>query len=383
MKAVEARFRAAQQRVPQASALPDPVVGLNLLNLPTDTFDLDQEAMTQVQVKLTQAIPFPGKLPLKGEVARLKARAAEEEVRQARLRLAKEVRAAWWRLAAAKAVLDVLKEGEELLRQGLDVAMVKYRVGKGLQQDVLLAQVELSRLRDRERAVEGAVAGLRARLAALMGLKGDSCVDVEVPERPDLPHLKGKEELMVQAMGGNPAISAARWRSQAAAKAVALAKKGLLPDFKLGAAYGFREGKDLMGNERTDFATFTFAMTVPLWAGSKQLPAIRERSEEEARARASLGDVTNRVGAAVSRLWEKYNSIRDEAALFTGKIIPAADQTARSMLAAYRVNKVDFLNVIRAELALLNYRVQLWNLYAGGQATLAELEMEVGGPAIE
>ncbi|EAU55369.1 outer membrane efflux protein [Mariprofundus ferrooxydans] len=44
----------------QAGSLPDPTLSLNVMNLPVDTFSTTQEAMTQLQLGVTQAIPFPG-----------------------------------------------------------------------------------------------------------------------------------------------------------------------------------------------------------------------------------------------------------------------------------------------------------------------------------
>ncbi len=383
LRAVEARYRAAEQAVPQASALPDPRLGFNFLNLPTDTFDLDQEPMTQLQVKVSQAIPFPGKLSLKGKIARLRAEAALLGVEEQRLRLESRVRDAWWRLAAAKAVQGILKEGERLIGQALDVALVKYRVGKGLQQDVLMARLELDRIRDRSTALEGRISLLRTRLAALMGVPGSRCVDVEAPDPPELPGLRPDHELVELALASNPALKAAEKRVRAAEKGVKLARKGLLPDFNVGAAYGFRQGEDLMGNERTDFATFTFSMSIPLWAGSKQLPAVREKEMERATASAELSDLANRVQGEVAGLAEQYESLRSQVELYRSEILPSAERTAGAMLSAYRVNKVDFLNVIRAELALLNYRMELWNLHARARAVLAELKVKVGEPVIE
>lgn len=383
LRAVEARYRAAEQAVPQASALPDPRLGFNFLNLPTDTFDLDQEPMTQLQVKVSQAIPFPGKLSLKGKIARLRAEAALLGVEEQRLRLESRVRDAWWRLAAAKAVQGILKEGERLIGQALDVALVKYRVGKGLQQDVLMARLELDRIRDRSTALEGRISLLRTRLAALMGVPGSRCVDVEAPDPPELPGLRPGHELVELALASNPALKAAEKRVRAAEKGVKLARKGLLPDFNVGAAYGFRQGEDLMGNERTDFATFTFSMSIPLWAGSKQLPAVREKEMERATASAELSDLANRVQGEVAGLAEQYESLRSQVELYRSEILPSAERTAGAMLSAYRVNKVDFLNVIRAELALLNYRMELWNLHARARAVLAELKVKVGEPVIE
>lgn len=263
------------------------------------------------------------------------------------------------------------------------MALVKYRVGKGLQQDVLMARLELDRIRDRSTALEGRISLLRARLAALMGVPGSRCVDVEAPDPPELPGLRPGHELVELALASNPALKAAEKRVRAAEKGVKLARKGLLPDFNVGAAYGFRQGEDLMGNERTDFATFTFSMSIPLWAGSKQLPAVREKEMERATASAELSDLANRVQGEVAGLAEQYESLRSQVELYRSEILPSAERTAGAMLSAYRVNKVDFLNVIRAELALLNYRMELWNLHARARAVLAELKVKVGEPVIE
>ncbi len=383
LKAIEARYRAMKQVPSQAASLPDPKLGINFLNFPTDTFSLDQEAMTQVQIKVTQSFPFPGKLSIKREIAQLGSDSASDMVEQEKLRLARDVKAIWWRLVSSKVLLEILREGEGLIRQAVDVAMVKYKVGQGLQQDVLLAKVELDRIHDKETALEGEIEGLKARLAALMDLPNQWCVDAQVPEGVELPSLGDKEFLIARAFASNPRLKSAEKRLKAAEKGIELAKKGLLPDFSLGAAYGFRQGRDNMGRERPDFATFTFSMNLPLWAGSKQLPAVRQKVEEAAQAREEMAELRNRLRGDILRLYERYSSIARQAGLYSSEIVPSAQQTAASMLAAYRVNKVDFLNVVRAELAFLNYRMELWRLYAQAHEVLADLEMNVGGPVIE
>ena len=93
-----ARTQALAAKVPQAGALPDPRLSLNAMNVPTDTFRLDQEAMTQMQLGLTQAFPFPGKRRLKGKAAAEMAQAAGADSEEVRLRLISDVNAAWWRL---------------------------------------------------------------------------------------------------------------------------------------------------------------------------------------------------------------------------------------------------------------------------------------------
>ena len=60
---MQSRYEALAEIPSQMGTLPDPVISLNAMNLPTDTFNLGQEAMTQMQAGISQAIPFPGTCP--------------------------------------------------------------------------------------------------------------------------------------------------------------------------------------------------------------------------------------------------------------------------------------------------------------------------------
>ena len=121
----------------QAGTLPDPTLGFNALNLPTDTFDRDQEAMTQMQVTLSQAFPFPGKLGLKREAAQYAAGAAAKQVLDKRLQVAADVRTAWWELMYLDRALVIVDQNQAVMRDFIEIAQTKYKVGNGLQQYVL------------------------------------------------------------------------------------------------------------------------------------------------------------------------------------------------------------------------------------------------------
>ena len=95
---VQARATAAAQRPSQVGVLADPVLFLNAANLPVDSFDFTQEAMTQFQIGISQKLPWPGKLQLRAETARLTALSKQDAVREARLMLARDVKRSWWNL---------------------------------------------------------------------------------------------------------------------------------------------------------------------------------------------------------------------------------------------------------------------------------------------
>ncbi len=165
---IQARSEAMAQIPSQVGSLPDPVISFNALNLPVDTFDLAQENMTQLQGGISQAIPFPGKLALREQVARYQADAASYDVTEARWHLLRDVKKIWWALFYLDRALEIIILNQNLLRQFVEIALTKYEVGGGLQQDVLLAQLELSKLLDNELRLIGSKEKAKAQLNALL-----------------------------------------------------------------------------------------------------------------------------------------------------------------------------------------------------------------------
>ena len=152
---IKSRAQALAAIPPQEGALPDPILNFGMLNVPTRSFNLQKEDMTMIEVGLSQTIPFPGKLALKEKAAEHEALAAASSVEDARLRLARDVKKAWWRLFYYDRALNVSEETEKFFQQLIDVAQAKYQVGLGMQQDVLMAQLELSKLKDEKLELTG------------------------------------------------------------------------------------------------------------------------------------------------------------------------------------------------------------------------------------
>jgi cobalt-zinc-cadmium efflux system outer membrane protein len=180
---MQARAEAMAAIPSQAGALPDPMLMLGALNLPTDTFNLDQEAMTQLQIGIEQSLPFPGKSGLKERAAEIDADAAVSNVDEARLRLIQNVKQTWWQIYYVDRALDIVSRNQDLLRQFVQIAQTKYKVGEGLQQDVLLAQVELSKLFDSEIKLQGLRQQQVPRLNAL--LDQPASMPMQLPEQVD------------------------------------------------------------------------------------------------------------------------------------------------------------------------------------------------------
>ncbi|MEF9427486.1 MAG: TolC family protein, partial [Candidatus Mariimomonas ferrooxydans] len=133
-----------KERPPRARSLDDPRLRLSIMNLPVDTFSFNQEPMTQKQISIMQKLPFPGKLQLRGGIAEKELEKVKEEYIEKKNNIIMQVKVVYHNLLFINKAIDATEENRNLLREFVKIAETKYAVGKGIQQDVLKSQVELS-----------------------------------------------------------------------------------------------------------------------------------------------------------------------------------------------------------------------------------------------
>ncbi|MCK4842930.1 MAG: TolC family protein [Methylococcales bacterium] len=374
---IQARSEAMAAIPSQVGSLPDPVISFNALNLPVDTFNTAQENMTQLQGGISQLIPFPGKLSLREQAATYQAEAAIYDVTEARFHLLHHVKQTWWSLFYLNRTLDIIITNQNLLRQFIKIARTKYEVGEGLQQDVLLAQLELSKLLDNELKLLGAKAKTKAQLNVLLNKPANYAIKIPENVSEQLPGLQTETKLFKHAENYRALLSSRRKSIHAAQSRLDLAKKDIYPDFKVGAFYGARE-ESLSGQERADFLSLKLSMNIPIFAASKQQKAVAQRNSELIQQRYVLQDQWNKVRAEISIAYSDFYQTKNQVELFKTGIIPQARQTVASMLAGYQVNKVDFLNLVRSQITLYNYEIQYWQALTKANQALSQLTAVVG-----
>jgi outer membrane protein TolC len=257
------RADAAAEQIPQAGAWSNPVLAVGLRNRPIDDFGTDQP-MTMNVIELRQQIPWPGKLGFSKERATHVAAAESLEVDELEAQLLARVKSVYYRLAYVDRALDIMRETRELLRNFLDVSSALYAVGSGLQQDVLQAQIAIAQMTEDITVMEQDRVATAARLNALLGRYATIPIGLLELPGPGGP-LMPVDSLMLVAAEARPALAAARRRVEAADAGYRAARRQLYPDFMVTLGYGQRP-------QYTDFVTLMVAVSVPLFAGSRQLP---------------------------------------------------------------------------------------------------------------
>jgi cobalt-zinc-cadmium efflux system outer membrane protein len=372
-----ARAKAMAAIPSQEGSLPDPQITFNAMSLPTNSFSTRQEDMTQIGFGLSQGIPFPGKLALREQAAMYEAEAATLNADELRLRLLSDVKTLWWQVFYLDRTREIVDNNHTLLQQFVDIARSKYEVGEGLQQDVLLAQLELSKLLDQKINLDGMRRSTVAKLNALLDQPANNPVQLPATLSIQLPEIRQEDRLYQQAESSRPMLESDRQGIHAAQSKLELAQKDFLPDFNVEAAYGARNNM-LDGTRRSDLLSLGVSMNVPIFAASKQAKAVDQRTSELMQQRYALQDRWNTVRSEITQSHSDYQRAKQQFVLFDTGIIPQARQTVASMLAGYQVNKVDFLNLVRSQITLFEYETQYWKAFTEAQQALAQLCANVG-----
>jgi len=363
----------------QVGTLPDPSISFNALNLPVNTFSPTQENMTQFQLGFSQTLPYPGKLGLKKDIAAQVTNVALSNKEELRLVLLRNVRIHWWNIAYLDKALFIVRNNQNLLRNLVRISEAKYKTGAGLQQDVLLAQLELSKILEQLLRLESERTVQVATLNALMNQPSNQAI-ILPPSLPDMaiPTIQIRF-LKAWAKRNHPKLRSLDYQMNAANKRIDLAKKDYYPDFKLGAAYGFRQGRNPVNNQsRSDMASLMFSMNIPIFTDSKQDKALDQRHAEQAQLEFKWKDTLNQINADIDSAAAQFQTAQKQMQLFKLGIIPQSHQTTASMLAGYQVNKVDFLNLVRAQLVEFNHDIQYWKHYMKAGQAYAKLAHAVG-----
>ncbi len=376
LKAAIAHVEAFDEKIPQSSALPEPMLGFGLANLPVNSFAFDQEPMTGKWISLSQTLPFPGKLSLKRDLAesgRDRQAALREREKARIIRLTKETYYQW---AFVRESIGLVESNQSLMDQFVAITTSKYEVGNGLGQDVLRAQTERTKFEDRLLKLHQMEETLKARLSALLSREPDA--PLEVPSQLDF-QIVGLDADSLDALIAdfNPEVQANRAREQSAKANLRLARKSFYPDFKMGVQYTQRDDSP-NGMTRYDFFSVKAEIAIPLYWKKKQAHLIEQRRLEQRQVDEEFQSLLDELEFQLNDLLAQAKRTRDQITVYREGIIPLAEQTLQSALTGYPVGKVDFLTLLSSQGALLNYELELRQRILEHELVWARIEAMTG-----
>jgi cobalt-zinc-cadmium efflux system outer membrane protein len=367
IQAARSRLSAARQVPDQASAYEDPTVSWEAWNAPED-FRVDQ-ANNNI-IRLSQKIPFPGKLRLKGEIASKEAERMEAELKAVEIDIVAQLKKAYFDLWLVYQNLEVYRRDRELVAQFARIAEQKYAVGQVSQPDVLRAQVELTRLINRVTTETLALGKTRARLNALLSRPPEAPLGMpQSPPAPAVPYAMA--ELEALALANRPELLAQIRTLEKEGLARDLARKAYYPNFEVSVSRFENFG------QRNGFGVGVSA-SIPLVFKYKYDAAVGEATANLQTAQSELSRLRDLALFEVKQAFVELQTALEQLDLFLHTHIPQAEQALEASQISYQTGVLDFLSLVDSVRAVEQVHLEHLAAAANFEKSWAELERAVG-----
>ncbi len=352
--------------------LPDPKLKLGAMNFPTNTFDRDQEPMTQLQIGVIQAFPRGSSRTIKSKIKTSNADKSHLMAEDALLMATRDVSKNWLELYYWLQAEKIVAQSRRWFNQLVGVTESRYRVGSATQQDVVQSELELERLTDRLEGIRIKQDMARSDLARWVGqqasLKG-------LPVKLNSMNAPPVTESMLTS---HPVIQASDAEVRKKTDSVELSRQSYKPGFAIDVTYGDRSGQNPDGSDRANFLSGMVLMDIPLFTSTRQ---DKKLASSQQRLEASKQDRETAVRKLSSKLQRAQSSLRildRQIRLYSDKLVPQSNSHAELALKAYENSRVEFDSVMRARIAELDTHLKAIRLKVDREQTIAMLNYLAG-----
>ncbi|WP_370978971.1 TolC family protein [Agaribacterium sp. ZY112] len=367
----------------ESGSLPDPSVSLGIANLPIDTLDFSQEGMTQFKVGVSQMFPRGKTLSLKREklqnLSEMQPHAREDRNAQ----VAVTVSQLWLDAYKSEQTIRLIEDDRALFEHLVDVAQSSYTTaaGKTRQQDLVRAQLELTRLDDRLTRLRQQRDMALARLGEWLGNPSISLsentslgnlIPLSAPELIGASDLSQKLRQLSESLSRHPKIKSLDKKIKAFDSGVRVAKQSYKPQWGVNASYGYRD-QTPMGDDRSDFFSVGVSFDVPLFTGKRQDKKVQSANAELEAVKTERALILRQLKSGYDAAEAKHVRLSERKSLFDTRLLKEMAEQAEASLSSYTNDDGDFAEVVRARIAEINARIEALHVDIEIQKNIAQL----------
>jgi outer membrane protein TolC len=363
------------------STLPDPKVSIGFANLPTNGFDFGQEGMTQAKIGIAQMFPRGDTLDIKSQQLRIQSEAFPFQRQNREAKVAVTVGGLWLDAYRVQQSIALIEKNRSLFEQLADVAQASYSsaLGKTRQQDIVRAQLELTRLDDRldmlgqqKNRYEGMLSQWLTKLSTNNG-----SVDTGLYSDLSLHNIVLSEQLPQIDLFNNDLVNAKNWlqpqklvhyftshpsvividkKVSATKTGIKLAEQKYLPEWGVSASYGYR-ADDPLGRSRADLFSVGVTFDLPLFTENRQDKELQSAIFKTEAVKTEKLLLLKQLPGSYSSAKGRLQRLKDRQNLYKSKLLPQIHDQAEASLTAYTNDDGDFSEVVRSRIAVLNAEI--------------------------
>lgn len=345
LRSLRAKTRAMQERPAQAGALPNPMFTYSGMDM-ADSGNWPDTSEKRYMVQ--QDFPWFGKRSLREGIAVKDADTMQREFEAMSRDVVMMVKESYYDLYATQRVIEITHAETSILQSILEVAETLYATGDRSQVDAIMAQTEVSMLKQKLLELQAQENMLKARMNLLLNRRADSQLELD-GKPPESVFPEDVKPLFELAAKSRPEVLGAQSQVERYALEKRLMEKEYLPDYKLGLEY-----RSLTAGE--DMLMFTVSVELPIWQ-SKYRAGVREAAEMQIYSQAAREAAEQQSSFDVQDASFKLQTALRTLELYRTELVPQAEARFSARETGYRTGKIDFSDLLESERFLLNTKI--------------------------
>lgn len=380
-----------------AGSLPDPNISLGIANLAADSFDFGQEAMTNAKIGISQMFPAGDSLAIKRRQLELEGSQFPFQREDRKAKVTVTVGKLWLNAYNAQESIKIIEKNIPLFEQLVDIAESSYStaLGKSRQQDVIRAQLELTRLDDRLTILHQRQEMFQEQLSEwLNGYFLDKYLENQNSENQEqtsdfllarrLPNITllnpqlytspdpTRQAILFEKISEHPALRVIEQKIKTSKAAIDLAKQKYKPAWGINAGYGYRSS-DRLGIDRSDLFSVGVTFSVPLFTANRQDKQVLSALSKTSAVKVEKWQILRKFMASFETAKAQLLRSNERQEIFRSRLLPQMSEQAEASLTAYTNDDGDFAEVMRARIAQMNAEVKALNIDVERQKTILQL----------
>ena len=380
-----------------AGTLPDPKMAVGLINLPTDTFNFDQEPMTQFKIGISQMFPRGDSRKIRSEQLELVGSQFPYQRLDRKAKIVVTVSQLWLDAYNAQESIALIEKDRPLFEQLADIAEASYSAayGRTRQQDIIRAQLELTRLDDRLTMLRQKQEMFMEKLSEWVSdyfseEYGERSSSVHPPSWSslelvkDLPNIKMLRESLYlsnreaspqkffEYVSTHPSLLALDREIEASKIGIDLARQKYKPEWGINAGYGYRD-EDRNGNDLADFVSLGISFDLPFFTKNRQDKEVQSSVSQAEAVKTKKWALVRKMIAGFEKTKTQFKRLNERQMLYQEQLLPQMNEQAEASLTAYTNDDSDFAEVVRSRIAELNAQIDALGINVERQKAIVEL----------
>ena len=353
IKSYKASSRSFDAESAANGTLPDPKLRLGMFNVPLDTFSTTEDPSTQLRIGIQQEFPRGDTTDLKQQQSRWLAQAAMAQAEDEQLQLLMNVREAYLNLFYEIQARGIVNESRQLFIKLVRITEDQYAAGRANQQDVIHADLELSRLDDRAIKIQGNEDEYRAQLAQWVGDIAWQDIDNQFPSLPEVSDELDINQMLTQ----HPAVMIETAKVEASRTMIEVTRQDYKPGVGAFVEYRKRFGENSDGSDRSDMMAAMVTVDIPLFTENRQDKNVAAREQSANAARYTRDDKLRVLKRKLEKDRAIYKRLGERELIYKNKLINSATSNAEASLNAYQSGVTEFTTLMRARVTELDVRL--------------------------